>query len=110
MTYWQFAWEMAQKDPIVFPTKFPCRHFVEFLNLAYRLQEIVGPGTPIVLPVKEVAEVMGRTRKTISNYRRIAVMMEGFLIKVAESSAHRLAAEFLFNPSWVKKMSEVETR
>ena len=68
-----------------------------FLSIAGHLQKLVGKGTPIKLPCRRVASLLGVERQTVSNLRSIAES-DGFLEKVAEHDfAKRKATTFHFH-------------
>jgi hypothetical protein len=105
----ELAWQRAKEDPVKFSYEFPSEDYGRFLNLAYRLQEGVGVGIPIGLPRDAIAVLMGKTRKTVSNWRKIA-LADGFLSKVADYVPNKVASTYLFHLDGKKKAATAETQ
>jgi hypothetical protein len=91
----ELAWERAQEEPVNFAHEFPSEDYGRFLNLAFRLQESMGDA-PIGLPRDLTALLMGKTRKTITNWRKIAIA-EGYLSLVEKSVPKKVSALYRFH-------------
>lgn len=85
----------AKEAPMNFQHKFPSKPFGHFLDMLFYLQDYAGKN-PIAIPVQEVAQVLGTTRKTVSNWRKIA-QMEGYLNKASGAVPNVKAATFFFH-------------
>ncbi len=93
------AWARARAYPVKSPPRKGSRRatpgYDRFISLAGYLQITVGD-RPILLPVKEVAELMGTDKHSISVWRRLAVE-DGFLNEVTPAK---------FNPHGKGKATE----
>jgi hypothetical protein len=89
------TWERAQEEPVNFAHEFPSEDYGRFLNLAFRLQENMGD-EPIGLPRDLVALLMGKTRRTITDWRKIAIA-EGYLSLVEECIPKQKSALYRFH-------------
>jgi hypothetical protein len=86
------------------------RGYAEFVSVAGWLQVAVGNAN-ILLPVKELSELLGGVAEmTVCRYRRWAVE-DGFLREVRHSShADKRATEFRFNVARVPMLAEAAAR
>ena len=70
--------------------------YAEFISLAGWLQKQVG-NAPIMLPVERVADLLGKTPRTVCRYRQRALPDgDGFMIEVVHHVPGRLATKFRF--------------